>query len=44
MTVKSQYSRPEAELVCMHPFLVLAQSFNGDNYSEYFDEEYGGQL
>ena len=44
MTVKTQYTPPEAESLCMHPSQVLAQSFNDNNFSEYFDEEYGGQL
>ena len=41
---KRQYIPPEAELSCLHPLEMLAMSFNGDNNSEYFDEEYGGAL
>ena len=44
MTKILSYSPPEADVLCLHPFEMLAQSFNGDNNSEYFDEEYGGNL
>ena len=41
---KRQYIPPEVEQLCLHPFEMLAMSFNSDNNSEYFDEEYGGVL
>lgn len=44
MVQKPFYTPPEAEIICMHPFEMLAMSFNDDNNSEYFDEEYGGNL
>jgi hypothetical protein len=44
MTKKRSYSPPEADFLCMHPIEMLAQSFNGNNNSEYFDEEYGGNI
>lgn len=44
MVKKYSYTPPEAEVMCMHPLGMLAMSFNDDNNSEYFDEEYGGIL
>ena len=44
MVIKPKYTPPMAESVCMHPLEMLAMSFNDDNNSEYFDEEYGGLL
>lgn len=45
MVQKPFYTPPEAEIICMHPFEMLATSgFNDDNNTEYFGDEYGGLL
>ena len=41
---KRVYFPPETEWTARIPEYVLASSFNGDDYTEYFDYEDGGLL
>ena len=44
MTQRLKYRPPLAYLVALPAENLLEQSFSPDDNSEYFDEEYGGNL